>query len=232
MKHSRQKRIYAIFGKDPETMDELAQCTIAVANAHPELVRQEIRVVGFAWNIIYGNNVSNSHYAPLGEQTNWGGHRLDAPRGYHGFEGRVWIRYNREPTGWGSDGMAYTLVHTGTGGAGSYSGLWQHITTQRYKKYNAEKACKSGVFVQKCACYSWDCKIFADDFPMIADMVSKQQMMDILITTEKQPINHQFEWNEPETVEEDRLFLAEIANENLQMQNTPRQATFLKGELA
>ena len=53
------------------------------------------------------------------------------------------------------DGMEHTLVHTGTGG-GSYGGLWQHITTQRYKKYNAEKACKSRVFVKQCAGYSWE----------------------------------------------------------------------------
>ena len=226
MIHGQQKRIHKIFGKDPETMDELAQCTIAVANAHPEIVRQEIRVVGFAWNIVYGNNVSNSHNAPLGKQTNWGGYDKDATKVYDGFGGRVWIRYNRAPTGWGSDGMEHTLVHTGTGGGGSYGGLWQHITTQRYKKYNAEKACKSRVFVKQCAGYSWDCKIFTDDFPMIADMVSKQQMMDILITAEKQSIPHQFAWNDPETVEEDRLFLEEIANDNMQ-----RQATFLK-ELA
>ena len=226
MIHEQPNRIHKIFGKEPETMDELAQCTIAVVNAHPDIVRQEIRVVGFAWNIVYSNKVSNSHNAPLGEQTNWGGYDKDAPRGYDGFAGRVWIRYNRAPTGWGSGGMEHTLVHTGTGGGGSYGGLWQHITTQRYKKYNAEKACKSRVFVKQCACYSWDCKIFTNDFPMIADMVSKQQMIDILITTEKQPIVHQFAWNEPETVEEDRLFLEEIANDNMQ-----RQATFLK-ELA
>ena len=229
MIHGQQKRIHKIFGKDPETMDELAQCTIAVANAHPEIVRQEIRVVGFAWNIVYGNNVSNSHNAPLGKQTNWGGYDKDATKVYDGFGGRVWIRYNRAPGGWGSDGMEHTLVHTGTGGAGSYGGLWQHITTQRYKKYNAEKACESRVFVKQCACYSWDCKIFADDFPLIADMVSKQQMMDILITTKKQPIVHQFAWNDPETVEEDRLFLEEIANDNMHMQH---RATFLKEELA
>ena len=220
MKHSAKKHIYASYGKDPETMDELAHCTIAVANAHPELVRQEIRVVGFAWNISYCDEVSNHHNSPLGKETNYGNHKINVPRGYHGFLGRVWIRYNCEPTGWGSSAMEHTLVHTGTGGNGSYGGLWQYIATQRYKKYNAGKACNSREFVKKCACYSWDCKIFADDFPIIADMISKQQMMDILITTEKQRIRHQFEWNDPETVEEDRLFLEEIANENAQRQVT------------
>ena len=178
--------ILNICGNEPSTLDKLAQCTIAVTNANAELVRQEIRVVGFSWNIIYSDNVSNSHNAPLGGTTNWGGSDKDRPNGYPGFAGRVWIRYSRTPSGWGSDGMNGTLVHTGTGGGGSYSGPWTYIATQRHKKYVAEKACRSKLFVKQCACYSWDCKIFVNDWPLLADTVSKQHMIDLLKTNEKQ----------------------------------------------
>ena len=42
-----------------------------------------------------GGNTGNSHYAPRGKKTNWGGHNEDLPRGYPGFSATCkWEMFN------------------------------------------------------------------------------------------------------------------------------------------
>ena len=88
--HKRQQHIVDIYGKEPETLDELAQACIAVISHHGAPVK------GFAWNIHFDKTVSNSHHAPLDYKTNWCGRDKTAPRTHPGFYGRVWIRYEEK----------------------------------------------------------------------------------------------------------------------------------------
>lgn len=215
MIHQQKKRILDIYGKEPSTMEELVKCVIAVANSNHSLT-QEIKLVGFSWDLRYEDKVANTHCSPLGKNTNWGGDK-DEQRSYPGFIGRVWIRYEQKAHSWGSDGMKNTLVHTGSGGAGVYNGPWTNISNQRYKKYNADRACTVKIPVEQCYCYSYDCKIFLDDWPLLAEWIEQQHFWDVLKTDKKQPIVHKFEWNDHKTVEEDRLFLEEVSLSNATM---------------
>jgi hypothetical protein len=206
MINPRKQRILNIYGKDPSTLDELAHCVITVANSN--LAKEEIHAVGFAWTIVYSDNIKNSHNAPLGKETNWCRH-ADAPRGYPGFSVRVWIRYSRAPKRWGSDMLNSTLTYPGTGGGGSYGGIWQNISHQRYKKRESQ----SGIYVEQCHCYGWDYKIFLEDWPLLEQYIGVKHTWDILQTGKQSPIVHQFEWNDPDTVEDDQLFLQQVREE-------------------
>ncbi len=204
MIYPQKQRILNIYGKEPSTYDELAHCVIAVANSNS--ANEEIHVVGFAWNIVYSDNISNYHNAPLGKETNRSGHE-DVPRGYPGFSGRVWIRYSRAPNGWGSDSLQSTLTYPGTGGGGAYGGIWRNISNQRYKRS------KSDIFVEKCHCYGWDYKIFLEDWPLIGQYIGVKHTWDILQNGKRSPIAHQFEWNDPDTLEDDIIFLQQLEDE-------------------
>lgn len=71
----------------------------------------EVRFVGMRWDAC----CSNSHVAPLGKRTNWGGRYPDEPRGYPGYHGSIEFclrNFNRFPT----DVFKHTGVCTGGGG--------------------------------------------------------------------------------------------------------------------
>lgn len=208
----RKQKILDIHGRDPETLDELAQCIINVIN-HPTTdyskisgapSRNKRKVVGFAWDITYQDVVSNSHNATEGKLTNWDG-TPDKPKGYAGFYGRVWIRYEVEPDGWWSDAFTNTLTHTGTGGAGSYYGLWETISRAYWTKFGHKKSTYN-----KPAVYSWDYKIFLDDWPGVALWLDKCMNWATLRGDKISPINHKFQWEDPSIVEKDNELLEYI----------------------
>lgn len=192
--HPRKQRILDIFGSEPETLDELARCCIAVID------RQD-KVAGFSWDISYHDFVRNSHNAPLDGVTNftW---RDTAPKGYPGWRGRVWIRYERAPKGWGSDPFDNTLTHPGTGGFGSYSGPWQRICSARFKYHD------KAVYPEP-KCYSWDYIIFLSDWPKIAEARNQERLMGALAGVAYTPETHKFTWEDPSTVAADNDFLKE-----------------------
>ena len=88
----------------------------------------------------YDNCCSNSHSAPKGMQTNWGGRRSPAvPRGYPGWRGRV--EFTDERRGWHfSEVIRHLGICTGTGGGGSYDvTLWAQDFRKMAEPYVLDK---------------------------------------------------------------------------------------------
>jgi len=67
-------------------------------------------------DVVHSDCVSNSHAAPRGGVTNWGGRTPNAPRGYPGWHGRIEYRTSHHLPGWSSDIFNFAGIHTGTGG--------------------------------------------------------------------------------------------------------------------
>lgn len=204
--HPRKKKILDIYGKEPATLDELAECTIAVIEALPTRSSSSkqssipLKVVGFRWEIRWSETVSNSHDCPLNGVTNWGNRNADAPSSYPGWTGRVWIRYNRLPDSSGSDGFENTLTHTGTGGFGSYDGPWKAIASAHHHAYG-HKNKKSEPNV-----YSWDYRFFAADWPGVSENEVKRRNWAVL-QNKKYEDKHTFMWEDADTKTADTEFL-------------------------
>jgi len=222
---STKKYIQSIVPQEPRTLDELAHVVMAVANAYVyrQLSRGKLTetptppVVGFAWNICWTDHVSNSHSSPEGMSQNWTGRGVDKdgnpiPRGYPGWTGRVWIRYADAPQTFGSEPLNRTLTHSGTGGGGSYSGPWKDICNQHYNRYGHRRG--PGMYPRP-ACYSWDYRIYAQDWPLVAEQIDKERMWAIL-KNESFFGGHNFEWNDHVVRAADQAFLAECKTLNLE----------------
>jgi len=184
----------ARFG-EPRTLDELAEFVIKVINHQIE----PNRVVGFKWNLRYTDQVSNTHSSPLEGVTNWGSDD-DRPRGYPGFTGRVWIRYDREPKSFGSEPFGRTTTHTGTGGYGSYSGPWTEISRYRYENRKRKD-------YPEPQSYSWDYRFYLEDWPEIRRQVEQQQIWRALNGREGFTMDHEWEWHDPVTVRADADYI-------------------------
>lgn len=205
-----KENILRVFGRDPETLDELAECVIAVINSQPnqgwgEKKRRTAvnhRVAGFAWDITYSDRVSNSHSSSEGLPQNFTG-REGVPRHYPGFLGRVWIRYADAPNTWGSEPLEKTLTHTGTGGAGAYGGPWAAVASARWQTYGHKRGAD---LYPEIHCYSWDYRFYLADWPSIARWVEKQQIWSELSGKPWQT-NHKFNWTDPEVLAADTDFI-------------------------
>jgi hypothetical protein len=205
-----KENILRVFGRDPETLYELAECVIAVIESQPnqgwgEKKRKTAanhRVAGFAWDIRYSDRVSNSHSSPEGLPQNFIG-KKDVPDSYPGFTGRVWIRYADEPNSFGSEPFEKTLTHTGTGGAGSYSGPWAAIASARWQTYGHKRG--AGMYPE-IHCYSWDYRFYLADWPGINRWVEKQRIWSEL-TEKPWQTNHKFSWTAPEVLSADTEFI-------------------------
>lgn len=165
--------ILKIFGKEPETLNEVAQCVIATVNSKKDRKGRTVKLSGFSWDVSHSDSVSCSHYSPIGYPRNWGGMQKGEdgeclPRGYPGFEGRIWIRYAEDFDNFGYD-LSGTLSHTGTGGSGSYNGPWATIATAWFKKYGYKR--KEANYSEP-SLYSWDFRFFDSDWPKIAEMTA------------------------------------------------------------
>lgn len=207
--HPSKQKILNIYGHEPTDLDDLANCVIAVVNdACLKAIRRKrvgilppMRVVGFSWDIAYNDAVSNSHNAPLDGETNFGGYKKLIPRHYPGWQGRVWIRYSCDPPHFGSsDFVNSSLTYTGTGGFGSYNGPWSCISAA-YSKFQPMKNNTDFLI------YSWDYKIFASDWPLVASQVEGLRLLDKLQSDFDQPYKHFFLWEDPVTKMDDEKFL-------------------------
>lgn len=97
-------------------------------------------VSNFVFSGISVGNCSNSHSAPLGKETNWGGYKENVPRHYPGISCRISFNHEIKTKicGWHiTDIIKRFGIHTGTGGGGG--------------KGN----------------YSYDCIIWAEHFPRL-----------------------------------------------------------------
>lgn len=218
MLHPKIQHIVDVYGKLPETLDEVAESVIAV-------VSQTDPVVGFAWDINYNPKCSNTHYAPHNGKTNWGGHVKGAPRNYPGFYGRFWIRYAEETKDvFGSTGnLRKSLTHTGSGGGGSYNGPWVEICTAAFQAGRSGLPQKDDLFalpIPTTKCFSTDYTIFLADHPGL-DIESAiaahnlQQDKDEIWhavsgtrwTRQQFQLNHKFQWEDPATKAADEEFI-------------------------
>ena len=170
--------------RKPTNMNELADCVIKLVQQN--VVVDQVTLTGFAWALRYSESVSNSHSSPIVGVQNWGGYPY-LPRGYPGLQGRIWIRCDESAIGdfryRGSDLISGTSTHTGTGGGGSYSGPWR----------NNDSVDFSSVL------YSWDYRIYLDDWPGVKSHIEKALMLK---TLKGEPVNfyHEFKWELQESV--------------------------------
>lgn len=195
--HPLQQKIIKVYGHEPQTLDELAQAVIAVAQLNCRNT-----LVGFHWNIVYRDLVSNSHDSPIGQPQNWG-RDPNLPRGYPGFSGRVWYRFSsshcRPPGG----DLNNTLTYTGSGGYGGYDGPWERLC---HRVYQHQKKCKTSIDVH---CYSYDYRFFLSDWPLVENMVGQEQTFALLSDKDFR-CEHRFGWDDPAQVERDREILGRI----------------------
>ena len=217
-----KENVLKVFGRDPQSLDELAHCVIAVIESQqnrdpwykepgprskkPWKTFDNIRVVGFAWDIRRGD-VSNSHSAPEGYPENWGA-KPGLPKAYPGWQGRVWIRYAKEPYSFGSSPFDKTLTHTGTGGAGSYDGPWAGVCSAHYNRHGHRRG--KDQYPEPCV-YSWDYRIFDYDWPALVEQTEKECVWNRIAGKPEVPNQHRFEWNDLETAAQDAKFMADCA---------------------
>lgn len=205
-----------IFGREPTTLDELAQCVIAVINEYQyitevkgKLVKtKKPRVVGFAWDIRHSDEVSNTHSSPLNGVMNFR-REENSPTGYPGWIGRVWIRYsNDERYSFDSDPFGRTATYTGTGGYGGYRGPWEMLMASRYNRYGHDRSKEA---YPEIAAYSWDYRFYDADWPLIAEFFEKQRMWAVLNNQNMATPQHRFSWEDPETKLADDEFMKNFA---------------------
>ena len=165
------KRLQALKDKygDPATIEEFSDLVPVMVN---DILKTRV-LIGFGWNLSYSPSVSNTHECPVGGVTNWGGRTENAPTGYPGWHGRIWVLYDKEFGSNRSEHSNSTLkqirIHTGTGGYGAYNqtgGPWD---------YNL-------IMPHKWAPYSWDVRFFSDDWPLekTMDEHKKARMLSVL----------------------------------------------------
>lgn len=182
-----------------EALQDLADHIIHQVNSRPD----GPRLVGFQWHLTWHDHVSNSHSAPRGAVTNFT--RVDTrPTGYPGWAGGVWVRYSNEfgaRKGFGSDPLRSSGLHTGTGGSGAYSGPWEHISRIIHRNRRLWPGVEQFRQVEP-QIYSWDCRVWADDFPEIREAFITDCALDILADSVSTG-RHAYLWQDPQQVERD-----------------------------
>lgn len=201
--HPKQLHIIDIWGKEPTTMDEFAEACIKVVNNTKVLARFNNKpftpkLTGFAWDIKYKKQISNTHHAPLNGVTNWHCHD-DKPKNYPGFYGRVWIRLDKDYDCWSSELLDATLTHTGSGGGGAYDGIWQTAAAMFYKKYGYKNTRR----FKRPQVYSYDYRFFVEDHPWLEKYIN----WEILKGNNPESLTHVFQWTDEETLEHDRKLI-------------------------
>lgn len=181
-------QMVSIYGKVPESPDEMAQAVIQRINTLPRgrpygsEVPGNLEVIGFAWDI--------SHQ-PLMNSLNNFSKELGS-----GWAGRVWIRYRTPPYGFGSDPFQYTLTYPGAGGFGSYGGPWVDI----YSRGGAHS------ISLELNVYSWDYRFFDYHWEWSEEWLKAQRLINCL-SGRGQRFSHRFLWNDPERAQADQKFL-------------------------
>ena len=206
-KQQFKRNAVKLYGKEPATLDELAELVMAVINLTPRKSAEPaipVKVVGFAWNITHISEVSNSHYAPINGETNWSRKENNVPTGYPGWQGRVWIRFNKYPNGFASDHFPATLTYPGTGGAGAYNGPWSAICSAWWNTHLDDR---KSIKYPEPECFSWDYRFFDSDWPMLMEGYEKQRVWDILNDRDTAIPTHNFLWEDPEVKAADELFM-------------------------
>lgn len=104
----------------PLTLDDMGFFIVQSLNA--KLAERPIKnkVLHLSWSIEYTTKVSCTHNAPIGKETNFIS-SPDLPKYYPGWEGRIWMVFEKEPRYMGFNELNGTHLHTGSGGYGNYN---------------------------------------------------------------------------------------------------------------
>jgi hypothetical protein len=203
----------SIYQVEPTTMDEVAFSVIKIINHFKEplcaeqKIQKQVKCLGFSWNLVHSEQVSNSHSSPEGYPTNWGIGRPDLPRSYSGWSGRVWIRYAERLPWFSKDTFDMTLTHTGTGGFGGYYGPWDNLAQLHFNRYGLDKLDK--IDYPRPEVFSWDYKIFDADWPQV-NAIKQHEYLACLKKFEGLPVpdlSHHFLWEDLETKAKDKAFI-------------------------
>lgn len=184
-----------------QIIDEIAPQIFQRVDA--KLRDQDNSLLGLCFRVNYSDQVSNTHSCPRNGVTNWNKHS-HKPTGYPGFSGRVWARYAHKVSGFGSDVFSGTDCHTGTGGCGGYEGPWETLISQYWKARRALPKSKQKTLAEP-VCFSWDVKIFLDDWTTdFQELFEAQQMM---CEIKKEPMPTSARWFVDLTPESDNQIL-------------------------
>ena len=107
----------------------------------------DIYLKRLSWDLTYRDKIGNTHSCPKSGVQNWG-QSPDKPQTYPGWQGRLWLIFNKSSPGFGSDYTNNTGIHPGTGGYGFY-----------------DLAKIGGLDYDNCYPMSWDCILWEDDYP-------------------------------------------------------------------
>lgn len=199
--HPKQKHIIDIYGREPATLDEVAEAVLAVMQHSTEG-----NIAGLSWNVLYSSSVSNTHSCPIDGVKNWS--RLLGPIGYPGWTGRVWIRYHRRLKNFGSDGFFQTLTYTGTGGWGNYDGPWRYLLDKVL--HCQQNQIMPAIEIPDVITYSYDFHFFLDDWPQLVQYVERQAILALLADQYPSYGIHKFHWEDPKVSKLDRKFINNI----------------------
>lgn len=202
-----------------EFIEQLSHIIIDSVNSKSH--RTNAKLVGFAIDCAWSDRVSNSHNAPFGERTNFT-RDPKLPTGYPGWTGRVWVRYDHaERNGFGSDPLRGTGLHTGTGGFGSYDGLWKQLHSMIHNSRSRFWPDVNAYSKVEPQIYSWDCRIFAQDFPELYDVYAQRKMFCLLkgLPTDQRM---SYVWEDPATKKSDlkimQMIKDAVASDTLQVE--------------
>lgn len=181
-------QLIKMFGKEPSSLDELAQCVIASINNSLASKKLDNRVTGFAWAIRKSSPAAPSTGIP-------------------GWYGRVWIRFlNEIETFRPSALFDRTLTQTCSGGQGPYGGPWEVL----YWDEDRQPRDKCRI---KHRCFSWKYEIYDRDWPLVKDWAEKRKLLlDIRYGTKLVQVTHDFLWIDPVEEQTDQLALNQPHN--------------------
>ena len=172
--------------------------------------KSQRKLVGLQLELSWCDRVSNSHNAPIGKRTNFT-RDPGFPSGFPGWSGRAWARYLKDGDGFASDPFSGTGLHTGTGGFGSYNGPWESLAHSVFKNRSRLWPTVSKYSQVEPQIYSWDCRVFAEDFPEIHNEFTMDRSLEILEGTPRdhQPI-YKHLWEDPAQKQRDLELLTFI----------------------
>jgi hypothetical protein len=200
----RKKKILDIYGKEPRSLQELGEAMLSYVDH--KLKSKNNRVVGLCWDVRKRELVSNTHQAPEGKPTNWSHSRTDLPKGYPGYAGRIWFRFDQHPD-YASYTWSDTLTYTGTGGYGGYGGHWEYIFLLCHRASLRMSLKERAQFhkTHPIHAYSYDFCFFSEDWPGL----EYGRVFDILKGSDHDNQPHRFKWEDADTVKKDAILIAE-----------------------
>jgi len=64
-----KENILKIYGHEPTSLDDLANCVIAMIETHTDRKKRDVKVTGFSWEIHYDPCISNTLHQSFSQST-------------------------------------------------------------------------------------------------------------------------------------------------------------------